>query len=113
MKGLQVAPAELEAHLLTHPSVADVAVISVPDDIAGEIPKAFVVKSSSIGLEESDRLIARDIIKHVEEHKSRHKWLKGGVEFIDVIPKSPSGKILRRILRDKEREARRAKSAKL
>ncbi|TVY80572.1 Acyl-CoA ligase easD [Lachnellula suecica] len=113
VKGLQVAPAELEAHLLTHPSVADCAVIPVPDDAAGEVPKAFVVKSSSVGLEENDRMVARDIAKHVEEHKARHKWLKGGVEFLDVIPKSPSGKILRRLLRDKEKDARRAKGAKL
>jgi ribosome assembly protein SQT1 len=113
VKGLQVAPAELEAHLLTHPSVADCAVIPIPDDAAGEVPKAFVVKASTVGLEDNDRIIAREIAKHVEEHKARHKWLKGGVEFIDVIPKSPSGKILRRLLRDKEKEARRAKGAKL
>ncbi|TAQ86621.1 hypothetical protein B7494_g5056 [Chlorociboria aeruginascens] len=113
VKGLQVAPAELEAHLLAHPSVADCAVIQVPDDAAGEVPKAFVVKASSIGLEDNDRLLARDIAKHVEQHKARHKWLKGGVEFVDIIPKSPSGKILRRLLRDREREARRAKGGKL
>lgn len=113
VKGLQVAPAELEAHLLSHPSVADCAVIPIPDDAAGEVPKAFVVKSSSVGLEDNDRMVMREIQKHVEEHKARHKWLKGGVEFIDVIPKSPSGKILRRLLRDKEKEARRAKGAKL
>ena len=87
--------------------------IPVPDDAAGEVPKAFVVKSSSVGLEDNDRMIKREIAKHVEQHKARHKWLKGGVEFLDVVPKSPSGKILRRLLRDKEREARRAKGAKL
>lgn len=108
-----MAPAELESHLLTHPAVADCAVIPVPDDAAGEVPKAFVVKSPSIGLEDNDRVIMREICKHVEEHKSRHKWLKGGVEFIDVIPKSPSGKILRRLLRDQDKEARRKKGAKL
>lgn len=113
VKGLQVAPAELEAHLLTHPSVADCAVIPVDDDAAGEVPKAFVVKSNSVGLEENDRMVMREISKHVSDHKARHKWLKGGVEFIDVIPKSPSGKILRRLLRDKERESRRKKGAKL
>jgi acyl-coenzyme A synthetase/AMP-(fatty) acid ligase len=113
IQGLQVAPAELEAHLLTHPAVADCAVIPIPDDAAGEVPKAFVVKSTSVGLEENDRMVVREIQKHVEEHKARHKWLKGGVEFIDVIPKSPSGKILRRLLRDKEKEGRRAKGAKL
>ena len=110
---MQVAPAELEAHLLTHPAVNDAAVIPVPDDAAGELPKAFVVKSASVGLEETDRMIIRDIQKYVEQHKAKHKWLRGGVEFIDVIPKSPSGKILRRTLRDKERESRRQKGAKL
>jgi acyl-coenzyme A synthetase/AMP-(fatty) acid ligase len=113
VKGNQVAPAELEALLLTHPLVADCTVISIPDDNAGEVPKAFVVKSSSVSIEENDRVVARKITKYVEEHKARYKWLKGGVEFIDVIPKSPSGKILRRLLRDKEKEARRAKSARL
>lgn len=112
-QGLQVAPAELESHLLSHPSVADCAVIPVPDAAAGEIPKAYVVKSTSVGIEENDALVKRDISKWVEDHKARHKWLKGGVEFIDVIPKSPSGKILRRLLRDREKEARRAKGAKL
>ncbi|ESZ95164.1 hypothetical protein SBOR_4464 [Sclerotinia borealis F-4128] len=113
VKGLQVAPAELEAHLLAHPSVADCAVIPIPDDAAGEIPKAYIVKSPSVGIEENDLLVKREICKWVESHKARHKWLKGGVEFIDVIPKSPSGKILRRLLRDKEKDARRAKGAKL
>jgi acyl-CoA synthetase (AMP-forming)/AMP-acid ligase II len=55
----------------------------------------------------------RDICKYVEKEKSRHKWLAGGVEFIDVIPKSPSGKILRRLLRDQDREDRRKKGSKL
>jgi acyl-coenzyme A synthetase/AMP-(fatty) acid ligase len=108
-----VAPAELEAHLLTHPAVADCAVIPTPDEGAGEAPKAFVVKAQSVGLEENERILIRDIQKHVENNKARHKWLKGGVEFIDVIPKSPSGKILRRLLRDKDRETRRQKGAKL
>jgi acyl-coenzyme A synthetase/AMP-(fatty) acid ligase len=93
--------------------VVDVAVIGVHDDRAGEIPKAFVVKSSSVGLEENDRMVARDVAKHVEEHKARHKWLKGGVEFIDVIPKSPSGKILRRLLRDQEKAKRKKQGVKL
>lgn len=91
----------------------DCAVIPVPDDQAGEVPKAFVVKAPGGALEDSDRLIMREIQKHVEQHKARHKWLKGGVEFIDVIPKSPSGKILRRMLRDKEKETRRKMGARL
>ncbi|KEF61865.1 uncharacterized protein A1O9_03436 [Exophiala aquamarina CBS 119918] len=113
VKGLQVAPAELEACLLNHPAVADCAVIPVQDDRAGELPKAFVVKSNSVGLEESEAALKRSISKHVEKEKARHKWLAGGIEFIDVIPKSPSGKILRRLLRDKDRENRRKAGPKL
>ena len=112
VKGLQVAPAELEAHLLTHPAVADAAVIPVPDERAGEVPKAFVVRAPG-AIEDGERVLARDIQRHVEKTKSRHKWLAGGVEFIDEIPKSASGKILRRMLRDKEREKRRKDGAKL
>ncbi|RYP82186.1 hypothetical protein DL769_001736 [Monosporascus sp. CRB-8-3] len=111
-KGHQVAPAELEAHLLTHPAVNDCTVIPVPDEGAGEVPKAFVVKSASVA-SKSDAEVTKDILKHVEDHKARYKWLKGGVEFIDVIPKSPSGKILRRLLKEKERDKRRASGAKL
>lgn len=113
VKGLQVAPAELEAHLLGHPAVNDCVVIGVPSDRDGEVPKAFVVKSPSVGLEDTDRVVARDIARHVEQHKAKHKWLKGGIEFIDEVPKSPSGKILRRLIRDQEREKRRSKGAKL
>ena len=113
VKGIQVAPAELEAHLLAHPAVADCAVIPVPDDRAGEVPKAFVVKRAGLALEHSDALVKRDIRRHVEKHKSRAKWLDGGVEFVDQIPKSPTGKILRRMLRDKERDKRNQTGAKL
>lgn len=112
VKGHQVAPAELEAHLLAHPHVSDCAVIQVPDDRAGEVPKAYVVKAASAS-GQSDEALARDIAKHVEEHKARHKWLKGGIEFIEIIPKSPSGKILRRLLRDKEKADRKAAGPKL
>ena len=72
-----------------------------------------MVKSNSVGLEDNDAIVKREIQKHVEKNKARHKWLKGGVEFIDVIPKSASGKILRRLLRDKDREERRKAGAKL
>lgn len=105
-----MAPAELEAHLLTHPAVSDCTVIAVPDDAAGEVPKAIVVKSPSAG---SDDEAIQSIKKYVEDHKARHKWLKGGVRFVDAIPKSPSGKILRRLLRDQEKEARRKAGAKI
>lgn len=76
--------------------------IGIPDDVSGEVPKAFVVKSVASSQIET-RQVIREINKHVEEHKARYKWLKGGIEFVDTIPKNGSGKILRRFLRDKER----------
>jgi acyl-coenzyme A synthetase/AMP-(fatty) acid ligase len=91
--------------------VADCAVIGIPDEAAGEVPKAFVVKSPSVVSD--NNAITKAVLKHVEDHKARHKWLKGGVEFIEAIPKSPSGKILRRLLRDKEKERKRKASGKL
>ena len=106
LQGNQVAPAELEAHLLTHTFVADCAVISTPSDEAGEVPKAYIVKSKNVGIKDNDALIKRAIMRYVEEHKTRYKWVKA-VEFIDVIPKSASGKILRRMLRDLDKEQRR------
>jgi len=90
-----------------------VAVIGIPDDESGEVPKAYVVKSSSLGIEESDHMVKRKIKQHVEKHKARYKWLHGGVELVDEIPKSPAGKILRRLLRDKEKEKRREQGPKL
>ncbi|KAF4998921.1 hypothetical protein FGRMN_2852 [Fusarium graminum] len=112
VKGHQVAPAELEAHLLTHPHVVDCAVIQVPDERSGEVPKAFVVKSSA-AKSLADNGVMDDIMKHVADHKASYKQLRGGVEFLEIIPKSPSGKILRRLLRDKERESKRAKGSRL
>lgn len=77
--------------------------VCVPDDAAGELPKAFVVRTASAkGRDEAQ--VAREIARHVEEHKAPYKWLRGGVEFVDEIPKSPSGKILRRLLRDRGKE---------
>jgi acyl-CoA synthetase (AMP-forming)/AMP-acid ligase II len=95
-KGYQVAPAELEALLLTHPAVADAAVIPVADEEAGEIPKAFVVKKAGAELNEEQ------LMAWVSEHVSPQKKIRK-VEFIDIIPKSLSGKILRRVLVEKER----------
>lgn len=102
VKGIGVAPAELEDLLLGHPDVDDVAVLGVKDEYAGELPKAYVVLKP--GLRE-DAAVARDIIAYVKESKVRYKWIKE-IEFISAIPKSPSGKILRRVLRDKEKAGR-------
>jgi 4-coumarate--CoA ligase len=93
-KGFQVPPAELEAMLLTHPAVADAAVIGVPDAEAGEIPKAFVA------LKPGAEATAEDIQDFVADQVAHYKQVRI-VEFVDEIPKSASGKILRRLLRDR------------
>ncbi|MEX2469568.1 MAG: AMP-binding protein [Pseudohongiellaceae bacterium] len=93
-KGYQVAPAELEALLVNHPGISDAAVIPSPDEEAGEVPKAFVVLSEDLSPE--------DIMRWVAEQVAPHKKIRR-VEIVDEIPKSASGKILRRILVDKER----------
>ena len=92
-KGFQVPPAELEALIIAHPKVADVAVIGVPDVEAGELPKAFVVVASGAELTE------QELKDYVAEHVTSYKHIRL-VEFVTEIPKSPSGKILRRLLRD-------------
>jgi acyl-CoA synthetase (AMP-forming)/AMP-acid ligase II len=93
-KGFQVPPAELEAVLLSHPCIADAAVIPFPDDEAGEVPKAVVVLK-----EETE---AQKILDFVSERVAPHKKIRH-LEVIDKIPKSPSGKILRRVLVERER----------
>jgi acyl-CoA synthetase (AMP-forming)/AMP-acid ligase II len=90
-KGLQIAPAELEGVLLSHPSVADAAVVSRKDDEAGEIPHAFVVLK---GPATADELMAF-VAGRVASFKKIRR-----LDFIDAIPKSASGKILRRVLRE-------------
>jgi acyl-CoA synthetase (AMP-forming)/AMP-acid ligase II len=96
VKGYQVAPAELEALLLTHPAVADACVIGVSDPECGEVPKGFVV------LREGASATADALMEHVRMHVSPHKRIRA-IEFVDAIPKSASGKILRRILIERER----------
>ncbi|MCA1647037.1 MAG: AMP-binding protein [Chloroflexi bacterium] len=93
-KGLQVAPAELEAILLGHPAVADAAVIPSPDEDAGEVPKAFVVVRTPVPAEEIMAFVAARVAPHKKIRK---------LQFIEAIPKSASGKILRRMLVETER----------
>ncbi len=92
-KGFQVPPAELEALLLTHPKVADAAVIGLPDDEAGEIPAAFVV------LKDGQECSAAELQEFVAGQVASYKQIRQ-LTFIDAVPKSASGKILRRLLRD-------------
>ncbi|KAH8722725.1 hypothetical protein GQ44DRAFT_751280 [Phaeosphaeriaceae sp. PMI808] len=106
VKGLQVAPAELEAILLEHPDVQDVAVIGVTID-GNELPRAYVVPQTP---EKATPEVAEGIKSWLAERVSRHKRLEGGVHFVDAVPKNPSGKILRKELREKAAlEATKAK----
>lgn len=94
-KGHQVAPAELEALLLTHPHVQDVAVVGVNDSTdSTELPRAFLVLHPTA--------LAHEVVAWFNEKVAKHKRLWGGAVLLDVIPKSPSGKILRRLLRDRK-----------
>ena len=93
VKGFQVAPAELEALLLTHPSIADAAVIGIPDEESGEVPRAFIV------VKPQQSLTADEVTDFTRQHVATYKVVHD-VVFTEAIPKSASGKILRRMLRD-------------
>jgi acyl-CoA synthetase (AMP-forming)/AMP-acid ligase II len=98
---LQVAPTEVEALLRTHPLVKDAAVLGVPDpNINGnELPRAYIVAGYL-------EVTAGEIEEFVKVNLASYKQLRGGVVFIDAIPKSPSGKILRRLLKEGLQAAR-------
>lgn len=110
-KGFQVPPAELEGLLVSHPKINDAAVVGVyKKDQATEVPQAYIVPSPGV---QGDKSTADEIILWLQAKVANHKRLRGGVQFIDEIPKSASGKILRRLLKlraqDEERKAPRAK----
>lgn len=99
VNGVQVAPAELEDLLLGHEKVEDVAVVGVSHESMGEVPRAFVVVKE--GWKKGEEL-ERELVEYVKVNRgARTKWLRGGVRFVESVPKSPSGKILRRLLRDR------------
>jgi long-chain acyl-CoA synthetase len=97
-KGFSIAPAELEALLLEHPAVADVAVIGKPDEEAGEVPKAFVVRKA-----DCPDVTADELLQFATGRLARYKTLQE-IAFIETIPRSPSGKILRRVLKEQEEQ---------
>lgn len=110
VKGQQVAPAELEALLLDHPAVADAAVIGLrptdeeeeEEDMGGEErPRAYIVLAPD---ERSQATAAHEIVRFVAERVAPHKRITGGVVFLEAIPKNPSGKILRKWLRERAKE---------
>ena len=110
VKGNQVAPAELEALLLDHPAIADAAVIGLQTEDGDEMPRAYVVLRPD---EASQSTPKGEIVKFVEMRVSRHKRITGGVVFLDAIPKNPSGKILRKWLREKAKEETKGGNSKL
>ena len=99
MNSLQVAPAELEAVLLQHEHIADAAVVGITlhND---EWPRAYVV----IQAQAKGKITPSEIQEWVKSRVAKHKWLTGGVTFIDVVPKLASGKIQRKILREWSRK---------
>ncbi|KAK5678728.1 hypothetical protein LTS10_009172 [Elasticomyces elasticus] len=103
VRGFQVAPAEIEGVLLAHPSVVDVAVIGV-DSSGEEVPRAIVV------VKPGEKVSGGEVKEWVAGRLAKYKWLNGGVRFVDAIPKTASGKILKRLLREEaKREGREAK----
>ena len=104
VKGNQVAPAELEALILDHKHVADVAVIGIPTPDGDEKPRAYVVRQPG----SEGKVTEQDIMDFVKDKVVRYKRLEGAV-FVDTIPKNPSGKILRRQLRDAAAKEQQAK----
>jgi len=97
VKGFQVAPSELEDLLRKNDQVEDVAIIGVPHPENGEAPRAYIVKKSNSNLTEDE------VNAYLQPLISKHKQLKGGIEFRSSIPKAPSGKILRRELTEEYR----------
>lgn len=111
-KGFQVAPAELEGLLISHLKVNDVAVVGIyAEEQATEVPRAFIVPKPGV---EGSPQIAQDVIQWLQARVASHKRLRGGVRFVDEIPKSASGKILRRLLKTKaQEELQKGQKAKL
>ena len=111
-KGFQVAPAELEGLLVGSDMVADACVVGVYDEgQATELPLAFVVKAAKVN-NVADAKLEKEICQWASSKVANHKRLRGGVRFVDEIPKSAAGKILRRVLRDRIKEEAAGKSSK-
>lgn len=112
IQSMQVSPLELENVLLRHPKVVDAAVAGVPHDAAGEVPMAFIVRSSAAQAEDEDAL-RRELNALMSDHLAEHKRLAGGIQFVEALAKSSSGKTQRKVLRDmaKAHALEKAKSA--
>lgn len=101
VRGFQIAPPEIENVLLSHPNIVDAAVIGVKERGTGEgedkieKPRAYVVRRPG-----ADKVTEEEVKKWCGERLAKYKELSGGVRFMDAIPKNPSGKILKRVLRE-------------
>ncbi|KUJ22641.1 acetyl-CoA synthetase-like protein [Mollisia scopiformis] len=111
-KGFQVPPAELEGLLISHPDIDDVAVIGIQDhEQATEVPRAYVVPKKGV---EGNKETEKNIVDWLAKKVASHKKLRGGVRFVDEVPKSASGKILRRVLKVRaQEEEKKGEKAKL
>lgn len=99
-KGLQIAPAELETLLITHPKIQEAAVVGVPKSGDGEVPRAYVVADKS-------KISEEEVKKFIFDRLAAYKQLRGGVVFVKDLPKSAIGKILRRELREQAKSEMR------
>lgn len=107
VRGFQVAPAELEGELTTHPKIIDAAVIGVTEKDGAELPRAYIVVRPGCELEKDE------VNAYMKERLARYKQLEGGIRFVDSIPKLPSGKILKRVLREEAKKEMSQPQAKL
>jgi acyl-coenzyme A synthetase/AMP-(fatty) acid ligase len=89
-----VAPAQLEAQLSTHPAVVEAGVVGIADEDAGELPVAYVVAATELDPDELMSWVAERVAPYERIHR---------VELVDELPKNPTGKLLRRVLRERER----------
>lgn len=111
-KGFQVAPAELEGLLISHPSVDDVAVVGLYDrSQATEVPRAYVVRRQLMSGQNTTS--ERELAEWLAARVAPHKRLRGGVRFVDAVPKSPSGKILRRLLKVQAEEEEKKRGTEI
>ena len=123
VRGWQVAPAELEAILITHPSIINAAVIGIPvPEGTGEVPRAYVQLkpkpspdhiAATYGLADEKEVTEEDVKQWVKERLARYKWLDGGVRFVDSIPRTAAGKVQKVKLRVMEKQVEGAKGENL
>ena len=124
VRGWQVAPAELEAILITHPSIINAALIGIPvPEGTGEAPRAYVQLTpkpspdhhlaSSYGVADQKEVTKEDVKQWVKERLARYRWLDGGVRFLDSIPRTAAGKVQKVKLRAMEKEVEGARGENL